>query len=323
MKLASIDIGSNSTRLLIVDYPKENYSSVNYSPIFKIIARKTAITRISRNLTKTSLISGFSAGKTINVLNEYLNLIKKENVKKFRVVGTSALRKAKNSSWFINLVKSELGIKIDIISSSEEADLSFYGVVRNSDLISKIEPENFLILVIDIGGGSTEFIQGNTDGKIIFKESIDIGCVNLTEKFINYNKKPEIKDLEMLQQYVNQRIKVISAKIKELGFNIIFGVAGTISTLSMVDLKLKKYNRGKIHGHILRIDNIKKIYNNFCSLDFESRKKIAGLETKRADIIIGGTAILIEIMNLLEPDKIIVSENDILDGIIYSILDFC
>jgi exopolyphosphatase / guanosine-5'-triphosphate,3'-diphosphate pyrophosphatase len=323
MKLASIDIGSNSTRLLIVDYSKENYSSVSNDPIFKIIARKTSITRVGRNLTKTSLISDSSARKTIDVLKKYMNLINEENVEKFRVVGTSALRKAENSSWFMDLVKNELGIKIDIISGREESVLSFSGVVRNSDLISKIKLWNFPILVIDIGGGSTEFILGNPDGKIIFKDSIDIGCVNLMERFINYKKKPEIEDLDLLQCYINEKIKGVTGKIKESGFNTIFGVAGTVSTLSMVDLKIKKYDREKIHGHILEIDDIKKIYNNFCNFDLESRKKITGLETKRADIIISGTAILIEIMELLKSDKIIVSENDILDGIIYSILDFC
>ncbi len=178
------------------------------------------------------------------------------------------------------------------------------------------------VLVIDIGGGSTEFILGSLNGRIIFSESIDIGCVNLTEKFINYSK-PAPEDLELLNNYIRDKIRKTIDEIPKNNFNLIIGLAGTISTLAAVDLKLARYDRDKIHNHILKFDNIKLIYNQFCQVDMDSRKKITGLEEKRADIIISGAAILLEIMKMLGSDKILVSENDILDGIIYSILDFC
>ena len=352
MKLASIDVGTNSTRLLIVDYSKRNHA-LN----FVTIAREMVITRIGKNLTKAGRISQLSAKRTLNVLSNYLNLINKEKVEKYRAIGTSALRQAKNSKWFLDFIEKRLGMKINIIDGKEEAALSFCGAVRNLNLILlkdkfpkakypdldlffnssyRINDNNDKkniknintkktdgnVLVIDIGGGSTEFILGSLNGRIIFSESIDIGCVNLTEKFINYSK-PAPEELELQNNYIRDKIKKLINKISENNFNLIIGLAGTISTLAAVDLKLTQYNRDKIHNHVLKFDNIKLIYDQFCQVDIDSRKKIIGLEEKRADIIISGTAILLEIMKMLGSDKILVSENDILNGIIYSILDFC
>jgi exopolyphosphatase/guanosine-5'-triphosphate,3'-diphosphate pyrophosphatase len=315
MKLASIDVGTNSTRLLIVDYSKKNHTLS-----FITIAREMVITRIGKNLAKAGRISGLSAKRTLDVLSDYLNLIKKEKVEKYRAIGTSALRQAKNSKWFLNYIKNKLGIGIDVIDGREEAALSFCGAVKSLNFNTKKTDGS--VLVIDIGGGSTEFILGSLNGRIIFSESIDIGCVNLTEKFINYSK-PAPEDLELLNNYIRGKIRKTIDEIPKNNFNLIIGLAGTISTLAAVDLKLARYNRDKIHNHILKFDNIKLIYNQFCQVNMDSRKKITGLEEKRADIIISGAAILLEIMKMLGSDKILVSENDILDGIIYSILDFC
>lgn len=315
MKLASIDVGTNSTRLLIVDYSKKNHA-LN----FITTAREMIITRIGKNLSETSRISRLSAKRTLNVLSDYLDLIKKEKVEKYRAIGTSALRQAKNSKWFLNYIKNKLGIEIDVLDGKEEAALSFSGAVKNLNFNTK--ESDSTVLVIDIGGGSTEFILGSLNGRIIFSESIDIGCVNLTEKFINYSK-PAIEELELLNNNIRDKIEKLINEISKNNFNLVVGLGGTISTLAAVDLKLAQYNRDKIHNHVLTFDNIKLIYDQFCQVDFESRKKITGLEEKRADIIICGIAILLEIMKLLGFDKILVSENDILDGIIYSILDFC
>jgi exopolyphosphatase / guanosine-5'-triphosphate,3'-diphosphate pyrophosphatase len=318
MKLASIDIGTNSIRLLIVDYSKKNHTL-----IFITIAREMVITRIGKNLSKAGRISRLSAKKTLDVLSDYLNLIKKEKVEKYRAIGTSALRQAKNSKWFLSYIEKRLGMKIDIIDGKEEAALSFCGAVKNLNLnLLKDKKIDNNILVIDIGGGSTEFILGSLNGRIIFSESIDLGCVNLTEKFINYSK-PAPEDLELLNNYIRDKIEKLIIKISKNNFNLIIGLGGTISTLAAVDLKLARYDRDRIHNHILKFDNIKLIYDQFCQVDLDSRKKITGLEEKRTDIIIGGIALLLEIMKMLEFDKILVSENDILDGIIYSILDFC
>ncbi len=316
MKLAAIDIGTNSTRLLISACEKKPGSTYK----LKTLAREMKITRIGKNLDKTGLISKHFAEETMEVLASYLKKIKGEGVESFRVVGTSALRKAKNTTWFIKLVDEKLGINVEVITGIEEARLSFYGALRGTDILShQTDLKN--ILVIDIGGGSTEFILGSHEGKIILVQSIDLGCVNLTERFIkNSAGKPGNQELTELNEFISTRLIDIVNKIKKLRFSILVGLAGTISTLAAVDLELLAYSRNKIHHHILPEQKIRQIYGIFCSVNLEERKKIAGLDPKRADIIISGTAILLQIMNTLDVEKLLVSEDDILDGIVYSLL---
>lgn len=315
MKLASIDVGTNSTRLLIAGCDKKPSSTYKLTTL----AREMEITRIGKNLGKTGLISKHSAEETIEVLASYLKKIKGEGVESFRVIGTSALRKAKNTTWFKKLVNEKLGINVEVITGIEEARLSFYGALRGMDILSQTDLKN--ILVIDIGGGSTEFILGSNEDKIILVQSIDLGCVNLTERFIkNSAGKPGNQELIELNEFISTRLIDLVNKIKKRGFSILVGLAGTISTLAAVDLELIAYSKNKIHHHILSEQKIRQIYGLFCSVNLEERKKIAGLDPKRADIIISGTAILLQIMNMLDVEKLLVSEDDILDGIVYSLL---
>ena len=323
MKLASIDVGTNSVRLLITEYKNNKFMAVK---------RCMQITRIGENLEKTGKISADSARRTLEVLSRFNHLIKKENVKRIRAVGTDALRQASNSDWFLSDIYKKLGINIEIISGEEEAKLSLYGVIRELDInlirsaISEDSKDsinkNKNILVIDIGGGSTEFILSTLEGQIISIESLNIGCVNLTEKFIGPDK-PELDKLHNMEIFIRNKIKDVIEKIKENKFLFIIGLAGTVTTIAAIDLKLVKYNRDKIHYHILSLKTINQIYANLCDLDLEERKDVVGLEPERADIIIGGISILLEIMRSLGEEKIIVSENDILDGIIYTMVDFC
>ncbi|MGZ5491671.1 MAG: Ppx/GppA phosphatase family protein [Nitrososphaeraceae archaeon] len=315
MKLASIDVGTNSTRLLIAGCDKKPSSTYKLTTL----AREMEITRIGRNLDKTGLISKHSAEGTLEVLASYLKKIKGEGVESFRVVGTSALRKAKNTTCFKKLVNEKLGINVEVITGIEEARLSFYGALRGMDILSQTDLKN--ILVIDIGGGSTEFILGSHEDKIILVQSIDLGCVNLTERFIkNSAGKPGNQELTDLNEFISTRLIDLVNKIKKRGFSILIGLAGTISTLAAVNLELIAYSKNKIHHHILSEQKIMQIYGLFCSVNLEERKKIAGLDPKRADIIISGTAILLQIMNMLDVEKLLVSEDDILDGIVYSLL---
>jgi exopolyphosphatase/guanosine-5'-triphosphate,3'-diphosphate pyrophosphatase len=314
MRLASIDIGTNSTRLLVADYQRNKLIPLE---------RKMKITRLGKGLIQKGIILNDSVEKTLGAVIEYRDLIRSHNVENYRAVGTSALRKASNSDWFVSYIYKNSGIKTDIISGAEEASLSFYGAVRETDLRSSLfrknKPGN--ILVLDIGGGSTEFILGDKkcDMKII--ESIDIGCVSLTEKFIG-GDIPDKDSLERMHVYIRDGLKNVVKKINSLGPVSMIGVAGTITTLAAIDMGLKKYDSDRIHRYILNLKRLEEIYKNLCSLSLESRKKVTGLDPKRADIIIGGTAILLAVLKLIKSRYLMVSERDILDGIIYSLIDF-
>jgi len=316
MMVAAIDVGTNSTRLLICSVTP----ILNKEPLIIPQVREMYITRLGKNISLSGEISKTSADKTIKVLNDYLKKINDYNVQKFKAVGTKVLRSAKNSQWFIKKVLNELHINIEVISEKQEASLSFIGAVKNlnKNFLNKLrEPKN--VLVIDVGGGSTEFVIGSLNGEIFYINSVPIGSVTVSELFLDEEKPKPEKLLEM-SQYIERNIRTVIDEIKEFNFSCTLGLAGTISTLAAVDLKLKKYDREKLNGYILTYEKTIEIQNLFCSTNLEQRRKITGLEKERADIIIGGAQIVIKILELLNWKKIFVSENDILDGIIYSII---
>lgn len=314
MRLASIDIGTNSTRLLIADYQKNKFIPLK---------RKMKITRLGEGLDEKGIILNGSAERTLGAVVEYCDFLKSYNVEDYRAVGTCALRKSSNSDWFVSYIYRNSGIKIDIISGEEEASLSFYGAVRDVDLKSSFfkKHKSGNILVLDIGGGSSELILGDSMCHLKLIESVDIGCVTLTEKFID-GDIPDKDSQKRMHVYIEDMLKKVIKKINSLGPVAMIGVAGTITALAAIDLGLKKYDSDRIHRHILSLKRIDEIYKELCSLSLEKRKKVAGLDPKRADIIIGGTAILLEVLKLTENKYLMVSEKDILDGIIYSLIDF-
>ncbi|MBN1299286.1 MAG: hypothetical protein JW997_06345 [Actinobacteria bacterium] len=341
MRLAAIDIGTNSTRLLIseilhtgqkskVGKEFEKTSSNHLKEnVIRHLVRDMHITRLGGNLDKSGKISKKNAINTITVLGKYLEMIDLYKVEKFRAIGTRALRHAKNSLWFKNLAFHKTGIEIDIVSPEEEAALSFEGALGlikqpsgSFDLnAGKKYADNLLngnTLVIDIGGGSTEFISGNINDGISYIKSIEIGSVNISERF-DVSDVCRQSDIIKMKEFIKINIKGAINDIMSNPVRQVYGVAGTVSALASVDMGLEKYNMDALNGYVLLLDNILAIQNRFCSLCLEERKKIKGLEPQRADIIIGGTEILVSVMECLGRDKLIVSENDILDGIIYSI----
>jgi len=314
MKLAAIDIGTNSTRLLITDYRNKEFFPLE---------RKMEITRLGKSVDKNKTIQKDSARKTLEVLSGYWRMLKYYDVKKYRAVGTNVVREASNGNWFVSYICEHLGMRIDIVSGREEARLDFYGAVRN--VVSNhpaLKPETgAAILVLDVGGGSTEFILGDCNCKLELVKSIDLGSVSLTERFID-SGIPDNDDLNKMRHYITNKLEETIEKIKTHKSLFIIGVAGTITTLAAIDLKLKVYDGQKIHNHILDFERIEEIQRHLCGLDLEKRKKVAGLDPARADIIIGGTEIVLMILKMLDRREILVSERDILDGIIYTLIDF-
>jgi len=305
MKAAAIDIGTNSIRLLICE---SGDSSVD------ILERKMEVARIGKNLGKTGNISRQSAEAASDVLGGYKKLIEKHGVKAYRAVGTQALRKADNSDWFISYIKDNTGLDVEIITGRQEAGLGYKGVCGSFE-------DGVSVLVVDIGGGSTEFIMGDSGFDPELIESIDIGSVNLSERFIK-SDIPEAGELADMHGFITDRIKPVIKKIDLKEDTVLAGVAGTITTIASIDLKLKEYDSLRIHHHLLTYRRVAEIYDMLCGLSLKERRRVRGLQPERADIIIGGTAVLMEVMDKLGRDSVTVSEQDILDGIIYSLLKF-
>lgn len=297
MKIGTIDIGTNSMRLLIGEYKNG-----------KIENRKKFIntTRIGQGVDKQGYISNEAINRNIDALKEFAKLCNDEKCQYIYGMGTSALRDSKNGDDFVQLAKRETGISIDIISGEEESNLGFKGVLEG------LEGNND-ILVIDIGGGSTEFIIGDREG-IKFAKSENVGALRMTEKFL---KIDPINDLEFNDMYmfIENEIDKTLEYIKEKSIKNLVGIGGTITSLSAMNQELAIYSMEKIHNSKICKKEIEKILQNLKKMTLSDKKTLKGLQPKRADIITAGVAILNIIMEKLELDEIIVSEYDNLEGL--------
>lgn len=299
MKIGVIDIGTNSMRLLITDIIDNN-----------LINRQKYVntTRIGQGVDKNGYITSEAIDRNINALKEYREKCVESKCEKIYCIGTSAIRDSKNREEFIKKAKKEANIDVEVIEGSKEAELGFLGVING---INKKDD----ILVIDIGGGSTEFIFGDING-IKKSKSVNIGALRLTEKFLSlgYTDKAFLD----MDKYINEQIYDIIQYLKEKNISCVCGIGGTITSLSAVNQNLKVYSMEKVHKSTINIEEIEKMRNRFRNSTDCERKSINGLQEKRSDIIAAGTEILICIMENLDKKEIVVSEYDNLEGMVYT-----
>ncbi len=293
-----IDIGTNSCRLFIAEL--ENTSEGK--KIKRELVKDVEIVKLGEGVNKTHNLNPNAIKRTLDCLKKYKEKASSYGVENIRAFATSAVRDAENREVFLQEVL-KLGIKIECISGKTEATLNFLG----NSLVFKDR-----ILVVDIGGGSTEFTLGK-DKTIDFIQSINIGAVRATEKFFSDNDYSEEK-LEKCKVWIRKNLEILKT-IKDRDFKLI-GVAGTATTQISVRDKMEIYDSSKVHMATLTLDELKENLSLFLSKNFEERKNIIGLEEKRADVIIAGTLILLTILEELNQDKIIISESDNLSGAI-------
>ncbi|MFZ7121649.1 MAG: Ppx/GppA family phosphatase [Eubacteriaceae bacterium] len=295
-RYAVIDIGTNSSRLLIAD--AENN---------KIIKKQKYLmsTRMGQGVDKNRIINNDAINRNIEALVEIKKISEKQSVEEYIVFGTSALRDAKNGYEFASLLKKTLGLSIDIIDGQMEAEYAFLGVG------AQYNEEN--IIIMDIGGGSTEIVLGHK-GKMMETNSINVGSVRMTEKFIT-SDPPKNEELKCIEDYLEDELQGISNHstndIK------LIAIGGTATTISSINLNLDKYLPHKIHDSKVTINELNNIINDLISKNNEERKKIIGLNPQRSDVIIAGTIIAKKIMNFLDKKCFYVSDNDNLEGALF------
>lgn len=299
MKIGAIDIGTNSMRLLTADLVDG-----------KLIDRKKYVntTRIGQGVDEKGFITEEAMDRNINALKEYRDKCVEYGCNKIYCMGTSALRDSKNRSEFIKRASDEANIDVNVVDGEIEARLGFSGVVSGIDIDGDI-------LVIDIGGGSTEFIFGNKEG-IKRNASINIGALRLTEKFLS-NGYTETAFSKM-RDFINDHIKDITCYLNENKIGCVCGIGGTITSLSAVNQNLEVYSMEKVHGSRIIKEEVYSMLTRFIKCSDDERKHINGLQPKRADIIAAGTEILICIMDKVSKNEIVVSEYDNLEGMAYS-----
>jgi len=301
LKVASIDIGTNTILLLIA-----NVEGGKIHPLYEI----ETVARLGEGLQKNEILLPEAMDRGIQTLAQYLKRSQEMGVQKIFAAGTSALREAKNSEDFLKLAKGKLHLSIEVISGEEEAQLSFLAVAK--DLQEKEKP----ILVVDIGGGSTEFILGKGDqiGQWI---SLPLGSVRLTEEFLHSDPVQE-EEWEKMERKIG-RLLVKVPHSQETASMV--AVGGTATTLASVEQGLEDFIAEKIHHFVLGREALKNQLLLYRSKTIEERKKIPGLPAPRADVILAGGAILYLAMEELKCPAALISCHGVRYGLLYKKLN--
>jgi len=296
-KIASIDIGSNTLRLLIAEHSGKGLQA---------LVRDREIIRLGRNFYPNRLLSSPAMETALKVIKRFLNRAEKEGVTQIRAVGTGVLREAANSRFFLEKVREETGILIRIVSGIEEADLMARGVIS---VFPEIRGKT---LIFDIGGGSTELVFLR-DRQIEERFSLPLGVVGLTETFLRTDP-PKSSESASLIVYCRNIIKKNS--IKDDKINNIIGTAGTVTTLAAIHGNLLDYDPNQINRTVLDKTYLWGLSKQILTLPLAKRSRLIGLEPGRADIINAGILLVLEIMDHFSQKILLVSDAGLLEGII-------
>ena len=293
--LAAIDIGSNSTNLLIVDKAGKTLERIVRSP------------RLGAHLTTTGVLSAESIQRTLECLNEYESLIKRHNVLSRRTVATAACRVAKNTDEFFAAVKKISGAEPELISGEIEGALSFVGATSS---FSDKSPT----LVIDIGGASTELMVGSET--LDFAVSLPFGAVNVTESEL-HRDPPRPEELTNAISLVSDAVDDVAHNYPQVSqVDRIVGVAGTIVTVAAVEVGQKVFDANSLHELRLTRQAVEDVFRTLATEPLKDRVFNPGLPSDRADIIVGGCCVLVAVMRRLQISELVVSQYNLLDGLI-------
>lgn len=297
-RAAAIDIGTNTILLLIAE--------IKGKKIKKLFEMETVV-RLGEGVQESGMLSKGAMRRGIQTLSQYIRRCEAMKVQKIIAVGTSALREAKNSAEFLRLVKEQLNLSVEVVSGEEEARLSFLAVAK--DLGKPNDP----ILVVDVGGGSTEFISGR--GYCIREwKSLPAGSVRFTEQFLHSDPVRE------------EEWNLMGKKIRELLVDIphprgpvsIVAVGGTATTLASVEQGLEEFLPEKIHHFVLKKEALRNQLLLYRSKSIEERKRIPGLPASRADVILAGGAILYLTLEELGHPSVLISGHGVRYGLLYA-----
>lgn len=312
-RVAAVDCGTNSIRLLI--------SEVQADGKIRDIVRTMEIVRLGQGVDATGEFAPEALERTRVALEGYVKQMKFEKVQHVRMVATSATRDAKNQDEFFEMTAQllgqiESGAKAEVITGEEEALLSFKGAV--ADLRSERGP----YCVIDLGGGSTEFVVGTIDGDILGAHSAQMGCVRLTERIMRTDP-PTDSEIEIAEDYVEERMQEVEKIVPISSAKTFVGCAGTFTTLSALAQGLESYDPDAIHGSELRFDALRVLTRQLMGKPSAIRALNPVIHPGRADVIGGGSVAVEGIIKMIERNSdassFFISEKDILDGIVAGI----
>lgn len=299
---AFIDVGTNTILCLIAE--------LRDTGRFRVLDDLADIAGLGKGVDQTGLISADAEERSLAVIERYLEHCRNLGVSEVIAVGTSALRDAQNSDAVRARFRAKLGLDIRVISGSEEAGYSFLAVERGLALPGRE------LLVIDIGGGSTEFICGNESG-VSRAVSIDVGSVRLTERYLHADPvRPN--EVERMNEAIDKEMAMLPWRGIRLQASLtLVGIAGTFTTLAAMEKQLAQYSHGEVHGSSLTLDQVRRQLHTLQERSVAERKRIIGLDPKRADVIFAGACLIERIMTGFHADRVIVSDQGVRYGLLH------
>ncbi len=295
-RVAVVDIGTNSTRLLVADVADGRVSEVE---------RRSTVTRLGRGVDLTGQLSAEAIEDVCEAIAGYAPIYREAGAEHVVAIATSAVRDADNGDAFIAELRERFALSASVLDGEEEARLTYLGATNE-------RAPSVSTLIVDIGGGSTELIVGS-GSRIDFRTSLQIGVVRQTERHIS-SDPPAAVELEELAADVRGPIEGAAAKLRRDLPQEGVAVAGTPTSLAAIELELDPYDASMVHGHTLTLGSIQQLLSRLAAVPLEERRRITGLHPDRAPTIVAGVVILVETMRAFGLDRVRASEHDILYG---------
>jgi exopolyphosphatase / guanosine-5'-triphosphate,3'-diphosphate pyrophosphatase len=307
-RVAAVDCGTNSLRLLVADVP-------GTGPHTDVL-RRMEVVRLGQGVDATGRLAADALERTRRVLAEYAAAVRELGADDVRMVAPSATRDAANRADFEAMVQATLGRMPDVVTGREEAELSFRGATASLDAAAAAQgsaPPRPPYLVVDIGGGSTEFVLGDAAG-VRAARSVDVGCVRLTERHL-HDDPPTAAQVHRAAADVRAALAEVVAEVPVREAATLVGLAGSVTTVAAVALRLPAYEATAIHGCRIGVDSVREVTADLLAASRSRRAAMPVMHPGRVDVIGAGALVLRETMDELGFDEVVVSEHDILDGI--------
>jgi exopolyphosphatase / guanosine-5'-triphosphate,3'-diphosphate pyrophosphatase len=309
MRAATIDIGTNTVLLLVVDrQPDGSLVAVD---------ERATITRLGQGVDTTRRLSAEGLARTTACLDEYASLVQKHRADRVAIVGTSAMRDAGGSAELSARIEASFGVPVRIISGDEEARLTFRGALAGLPIAGGVDTA-----VFDIGGGSTEVVLGATGAtgqgapRLDFARSFDVGSVRLTERHVRHDP-PTVEEREAVSRAAEDAFRPVPA-LGPRGAPV--GIAGTMTTLAAVSLGLTKYDGTRVHGHAMSRTELRRVVRELAAMPLEARRRVPGMEPKRADVIVAGGLLALALLDHWDTPDVVISDRGVRWGLAEELL---
>jgi exopolyphosphatase/guanosine-5'-triphosphate,3'-diphosphate pyrophosphatase len=303
-RVAAIDCGTNSLRLLIADIDASTGESHE-------IVRTTQIVRLGQDVDRSGRFAPEALQRTFATLDEYAAAIESSGVHAVRMVATSAARDVSNREEFAAGVRERVGVDPEVISGHDEARLAYDGATR--DLSERVETP---VVVCDIGGGSTEIVCRQGDSGAVVGQSLDVGSVRLTERHL-HDDPPTGDQIAAATEEADRLLETLTVCAERPG--TLVGVAGTVTTVAAMTMRLPAYDRDAIHLSWLEAAAAERATSELLAMTVDERRRLGFMAPGRADVIGGGALLLTRVLRRLTVDRMLVSEHDMLDAIAWSV----